>query len=402
MTSNAHHDLTAIGLTSLVDEFQRRRLDQLSDVELIAAVGRVVSEPRRDPADSFVLHAPLELAARAALLPHVAPDRRELARMHIVAIAAQYEAFGPPLASVGSVSDPTDVDWAISAFRDAVAEGDLERTDSAAQGVASMLDPDEMAGALADFVTPLTAAAAHAPIFLNLSLRGDPRCGITTALLRPLARELARHPAWRVGWTDDRFADRATDPATLRDALATTPHVGGDDGDDIHALIDNVDASGAAERHLGDVVGRHDPEAARSVLRCAALSMLQDSAKHAPYGWTHCLTLPQAVLGVAPLCSDSDRSLAIAATHVMAFRAGLGETMLDPTAQIDPSPVKVTRLLTQAATSHDAHIVKYTLACLDATTDDPEFAGLYLAAAQHLLDVWADRGGDPSDPLADR
>ena len=26
------------------------------------------------PADSFVLHAPLELAARAALLPYVAPE----------------------------------------------------------------------------------------------------------------------------------------------------------------------------------------------------------------------------------------------------------------------------------------------------------------------------------------
>ena len=51
-------------------------IDDLSDAELIAAVASVVRTPRADPADSFVLHAPLELAARAALLPRVAPGER--------------------------------------------------------------------------------------------------------------------------------------------------------------------------------------------------------------------------------------------------------------------------------------------------------------------------------------
>ena len=55
-------------------------IDDLSDAELIAAVASVVRNPRADPADSFVLHAPLELVARAALLPRVAPGERSKAR----------------------------------------------------------------------------------------------------------------------------------------------------------------------------------------------------------------------------------------------------------------------------------------------------------------------------------
>ena len=70
-------------------------IDDLSDAELIAAVASVVRTPRTDPADSFVLHAPLELAARAALLPRVAPGERSAARAQIAAVATAFEAFGP-------------------------------------------------------------------------------------------------------------------------------------------------------------------------------------------------------------------------------------------------------------------------------------------------------------------
>ncbi len=54
-------------------------IDDLSDAELVAAVAAVVRTPRADPADSFVLHAPLELAARTALLPRVSPGSRAAA-----------------------------------------------------------------------------------------------------------------------------------------------------------------------------------------------------------------------------------------------------------------------------------------------------------------------------------
>src|ERR1043165_2338865 len=44
-----------------------------SDLRLVEGVADVLATPREDPADSFVLHAPLELVARTALLPFVAP-----------------------------------------------------------------------------------------------------------------------------------------------------------------------------------------------------------------------------------------------------------------------------------------------------------------------------------------
>ena len=43
--------------------------------------------------------------------------------------------------------------------------------------------------------------------------------------------------------------------------------------------------------------------------------------RRAPYGWTHCLTLSQAVLSIRPWIADPTRAAAIAATYVVAFRA---------------------------------------------------------------------------------
>ena len=43
------------------------------DAALVGYVADRVREPREQPADSFVLHAPLELLARTALLPWVSP-----------------------------------------------------------------------------------------------------------------------------------------------------------------------------------------------------------------------------------------------------------------------------------------------------------------------------------------
>ncbi len=47
-----------------------------------------------------------------------------------------------------------------------------------------------------------------------------------------------------------------------------------------------------------------------------------------------------------------------------------------------------TLLATRAAVHHDAHLVKYTLACLDAADWDRERARLYLSAAASLHGWW--------------
>ena len=55
----------------------------------------------------------------------------------------------------------------------------------------------------------------------------------------------------------------------------------------------------------------------------------------------------------------------------------------------------VEELATAAALHEDAHLVKYTLACIHAAADDPAFAPLYLSAADHLVRWWraADAAG---------
>ena len=52
------------------------------------------------------------------------------------------------------------------------------------------------------------------------------------------------------------------------------------------------------------------------------------------------------------------------------------------------APRIVEALATRASLHHDAHLVKYTLACLDARRADPEAAPLFLASAAYLSAWW--------------
>ena len=123
--------------------------------------------------------------------------------------------------------------------------------------------------------------------------------------------------------------------------------------------------------------------------------MLTEPDTYAPYGWTHCLTLPQAVLGVAGSCARPRTALAIAATYVVGFRAAFATKPLvaeltEPPPPIDVGPADiVTALASRAAVHADAHFAKYTLACIDAAHFDPTHAGLYFAAADRLASFWA-------------
>lgn len=59
-------------------------------------------------------------------------------------------------------------------------------------------------------------------------------------------------------------------------------------------------------------------------------------------------------------------------------------------------PAVVTTLATRAAVHRDAHLAKYTLACLDVAERDVAAAHLYLAAAAYL-GAWWDAHGTPAD-----
>ena len=143
--------------------------------------------------------------------------------------------------------------------------------------------------------------------------------------------------------------------------------------------------------------------------------MLLEPDDHSPYGWTHALTLPQAVLGIAEATDEPAVALAVAATYVVGFRTGLARLPLVPAEPGHPGrdldeALRVDRetaaggvwhqpkaafadivaeLATRASEHRDAHYVKYTLACLDAAADDPEHARLFLAAAGALAGWWA-------------
>ena len=392
-------------LTDIEEHYRAQGLADLADVGLVGAVAETVATPRRDPADSFVLHAPLELAARAALLPWVAPAERELARLHIFAIATQYRDFGPPMDADRFDAD-TSFGPGVDPYRwlgDALAAGDLDAVDRAARAIAGTATPCGLRGALTDPLLPLTGAAAHAPIFLFQFGRVGRRGELPADLLRPLARDLARRPDWRLRWIDEWRPSTETDPRKLEEALVDAPTLGVPGSSFIHPLYMQVDESGAAAEHLGGALGRYNPEAARALLRVAARAMLVDAPDHVPYGWTHSLTIPQAVLGLSGRSADPDRALAIAATGVLAFRAALGSGPLAPVELDDLPPGRPRRARHRRRDPPRCpHREVHAWPVSTPAADDPPFARMYLNAADRLLRWWDDAGGDPTDPLARR
>lgn len=404
---------------------------ELSDAQLVQAVAAAVRVPRVDPADSFVLHAPLELVARAALLPHVAPASRERARRRIVDVAVELDAFGPAVSDAAPPELPS-VEVAAARLADAIDRGELDDVDAAAHWLGTVASGAELRDLLAATMVPRLSAAAHGSIFLYQLPRIAPRREITAQLLRPLARELARQPDWRIHWIDglDRpptasAPDAATDrPPSMFEALAATPRGAPPASTFIHPLMSRVDHSGLAEAQLAPTVAAaRDPgtrrRAGHEIMRAAAWSMVLEPDDHAAYGWSHCLTLPQAVLGIADASGDPAAALAVAATYVVGFRSALAReplrTDLEPddpgipmAEALDAGPVTASaaawhldanaqaaligELVTRASVQRDAHLVKYTLASLDAAADDPTHRRLYLAAASSLVAWWSERG----------
>jgi hypothetical protein len=123
--------------------------------------------------------------------------------------------------------------------------------------------------------------------------------------------------------------------------------------------------------------------------------------------------MPQATLDVAHRLRDPMRSIAVAATYVCGFRGTLSTTPIDPTwepesvdaglALAHATPAEAAGLLWHATTdrsrlvqelidvagaAEDAHLVKYTEACLTAARDDPDAAHLFHAAMAYLSAWW--------------
>jgi hypothetical protein len=394
--------------------------DVNGDRALVAAVGDVIARPKVAPADSFVLHAPLELLARAGLLRFVDPPSRDKARARLQWLADTYEAAGEPLDEPSSLPEQS-VDDAADRLVDALTAGDLDEVDRVAKYLGEHASPSELRRMLAQPVVASLAAAAHASILLWLMPRIDDASQVTGAILREPARELGRHPDWRIRWFEQPGEPTSDE---LVDALLDVPMIGVPGSSFIYPIMNQAEESGIAPKLLaGFAAGSIDVARVRRELsRVAAWSMLQEPRDHAPYGWSHCLTMPQAVMGIAGDGADPRTAAAVAATHVVGFRAALGQRVLVPDYQPDPPSSSnlseaialgrevaaayawhapesthdaiVTTLATNASSHHDAHLVKYTLACFDAADADPSERRLYLAAAAYLAGWWAQQPTD--------
>jgi hypothetical protein len=394
-------------------EYERAAFSELSDAQLFDRAAGVVSIPRRDAANSFVLHAPLELMARRLLLPHVAPRFRRAVRERMAWVATSFERAGDPVepaqsAGYDSVADARD------GLLGALFDGDLERIDGTSRLLLDRASADEVL-ALAGPTIDRLAAAGHAPIAFFLAGRLATTSRSSLTLLRPILRELGRAPQLRVEWVGDAHAP-AGSAATFTTALANTPPLGLPGSDFVFPIVHQADRSGLARHIIDASMPAHVAAAATSTLRVAARSMLQDNPDYAPYGWTHCLTLPHAIFEIVPWLPDAHLAAAIAATYVVAFRAAEGSHPLEADWEPEATSTNLLdaldagtgvaqaswyhaedaavaealpELIGRAACHEDAHVVKYTLACLAAAERDRAQRKLYLAAAASLAAWWA-------------
>jgi hypothetical protein len=378
-----------------------------TDREVEVQVMTTLSSPPTAPADSFVLHAPLELMARAELLASVEPAQREPARRRIVDIATQWTTRAPH--SVMPLGPPS------SSLPEAIAAGDVDEADRAFVALAASQSVDQFVQYAGRALLSHLGGAAHLCIFLDQLTRlpRAPHSAVTAG--RALIRDLARHPDWTLRWIDDRSSPSGRPAQSFTEVLANPPSAGHLESNFIYPTMHLVDTNGMAAELLGSPArGLPLDEARRQLLRVAAMSMLHDDPANAPYGWSHCLTMPQAALAVAPRLGDPRRAIAIAATYVLGFRATQSTVTIEmgwePTqprsrdllldtdtddavaqAWYTEHPDRVEReLATFAATHHDAHLAKYTLACLHAAHDDPDAAPLFRAAATRLATWWRD------------
>jgi hypothetical protein len=391
------------------------------DDDLFDVAAEAIAVPKRDPADSFVLHAPLELLARRALLRLTPDPRRDAVRKRMLWVAAKYTRASEPVAPAVPAVAPDSASVASlasgrTALVEALTAGDLDAVDTAARWFSDHASTEEVL-TLAPALVDSLAAAGHASIYFSLLPRVAPDRRAARSLLRPLVHEAARAPQLRITWVRDGVARSVPDGDRLERALATVPRLGLPGTDFIYPIVHQVDGPhGVARAAIADALPADADAAVKAILRVAARSMIQDDPTYAPYGWTHCFTLPQAVTNVVPTLPDADVGLAIAATYVAGFRAAEAahdvdldrvpeRVDLDVVAALDADPsdaaaaafhaddTGIARLRTELAARNgaheDAHLAKYTLACIQAAERDPESRNLYFAAASHLTAWWA-------------
>lgn len=381
---------------------------------------------------SFELHTPLELLARYRLLPWVEGELRHTARAQMLATALDFRRVAEPFPAAPGPR----------------VERESVSVDAPWQDIAAVLRhprPDDLqtvARQLGDRVLANVGGAGHGHLLLAFAREAD---GWVCERLAPHLRSF-------VEW----FAsDEETNGAALLSdvrPLATAKRV-----EDVAAFLEAVPRNSAESEHggirgivdrarqtgfdcqvAGDTYARPLPRCIAALEVAARFMLLEEDELE--YGWSHCLTLPEAACTLAENGTDGGAELptAVAVSYVAAFASALRSgAPLPPLADagepatarqelcdaltgndaLHAAPAVALRLNEAEATRAwtlicslasvrpDAHLVKYAFACLRCANGRSRHPRLFLAAAAKLLAAWLARypvGTKPADLLIDR
>ena len=404
----------------VVESYNTLELEALSDTELFRAAAHIVSQPKLE-LNSFRLHAPLEIMARYNLLPFVPPTDRDLARIQMVAAASHYQAGGDEAGPPERVPISRPSDTAVQ-LRRAVEAGDVRQADALCVSLAETGGLQELLDSITDLTLRTLTGAAHTHIGLMMMARMSGEAGHSAlGLARSGVRALAQAPGLNLKCvsTHRTLKDPETELAAILRAVPMVSPL----GPGMVAMMQAAEQAGLPDALLGDALLSNSDEgqcenALRTACRIAALSMLEDDPEPAKYYWTHCLTLPHAAWALTrflpgrPFAAEAAHT---AAAWVVAIRASHGNGNLKPSPEFEDIDMDLTEALArspraaasaawfttederpqvertlaaEAAIRNDAHLVKYTWACLDSAAQDPEHAPLYHAAAAYLCSIW--------------
>lgn len=415
--------LSGISPARIIESYRERALDRYSDQELFQAAAESIARPKVAIRTSFEFHAPLELLARMSLLPLVAPEQRELARIQMVGVAAHYEAGGAEVPDPEPLAPACDRAAAQAELRAAIEAGDTGRADAFCVSIAEQFGARGLIESLASLALKTLTAAAHIHIGLYLMARmwGD-LGAVVSGLARAGARALAEGPdvCLKPVRSHREFHNIELELGSI---LRDVPVVKAS-GPGVRGMIQAPEEAGLFESLIGDSMLTSEDEqeletAFKLACRVAAVSMLEDNAEQAKYGWSHTLTMPQAAWSLTrflPSISFGREAAHSALTWVIGFRSTIGSGALPSEPNLEPSsmplrealshspraaaasvwssspddwPEIVRELATAAAIRVDAHLVKYVRSSLDAAVLDPEHARLYYSAAAYLAAVWS-------------